>query len=661
MAKLPSKFLVVSSIAAAVVLVAGAYGFAAYDVEKAKQLTYPIGELGNCRSFEECKAYCNKDENIPRCNRFSIKNGLLTEAEIKDTERLLSLMEESGLPGKCRGAVECFSYCESAAHTDECWDYAKRHNLVGPEQDVETIRRMAKYAREGGRFPGDCRGYGACRAYCDDLSHLAECALFAETIGGIIPDRDLEIVKKMVKAGVTRTPGGCRGKEQCEAYCGNPIHMAECADFGEKAGIMTKDEVDMMRQIARSGVTKFPGGCRSKEACDAYCQEEAHFDECIGFAEKVGMVTKGEVELARKTHGKTPGDCAKGVRSAEEGKRACSAFCAKSENQQICMDFAVQIGLITADDAKELGGGGSLEDFNACLPHINEEMLKCFDALGKDVFEKLKAGQLPDDPQDLKVMLKGMKEVRACMNRNTDEAFGKMTKDFPDALVCLEKELGPNPIEIIKSGRISCREFPELQEKIKSCFSGLLESQLDQCLSLACSDVTACFNKLGGGDKKSDQSQLDPAIMKRVEDKIHTCAAEQIHECLAKDCGEVTACFGKLKGGGGAGETEGKLDPGLEAQITAKIQGCTQTQNRGGGAPPPGGGFTQPPQGPQVPEYKIPEHQAPEYPQVPGGSPSEIPVTPELCASFASTPACSYVGSPDSQNYQLCKQCFPDR
>ena len=312
------------------------------------------------------------------------------------------------------------------------------------------------------------------------------------------------------------------------------------------------------------------------------------------------------------------------------------------------MDFAVQIGLITADDVKELSGGGSLEDFNACLPHINEKMLSCFNVLGKDAFEKLKVGELPDNPNDLKALLQGMKEVRVCLNRNTDETFGNLVKDFPDAAMCLEKELGPNPVERIKSGRISCREFPDMQEKIKSCFSGLLESQMDTCLNLACSDVTACFNKLGG-NKETDQSKLEPAIKKRIEDKVNACSAEQIKECLSKDCSEATACFDKLRGGAGDKGTEGKLDSGLETQITAKITGCVKAGGGGGGASP-SKGFNE------TPGYKVPE-----YPQVPGGSSSDIPITPELCASFTSAPSCSYVGSPDSQNYQLCKKCYPDR
>jgi hypothetical protein len=43
----------------------------------------------------------------------------------------------------------------------------------------------------------------------------------------------------------------------------------------------------------------------------------------------------------------------------------------------------------------------------------------------------------------------------------------------------------------------------------------------------------------------------------------------------------------------------------------------------------------------------------------PSGSGSEAPQVE--CSMFASVPACSYVGSPDSQGYQMCKQCFPNK
>lgn len=678
MFKFSTKFFVIFGIAVAGLLLTGAYVFAAYNIEKAKLLTYPIGELGNCKNFDACKTYCNKDENIPKCNRFSINNGLLTEEEVKDTERLLSLMDEFGLPGKCQGRVECFSYCESAAHLDECWDYAQRHNLVPPGSDIETIRRLARLAREGVKFPGDCHAQAECEAYCEDLSHLTECVAFAEK-SGIVVESDLEVAKKIIQAGVTKTPGGCKGKEKCETYCGMPSHMVECADFGEKIGIMTKDEADMARKIGQSGVTKLPGDCRNKEVCDAYCRAENHFDECVAFAENAGMMSKEEVEFVRSTHGKSPGDCARGAASPEEGKKACARYCAKPENSQACMDFAVQIGLITADDAKELGGGGSLEDFQACLPYIDQEMLKCFDVLGKDIFEKMKAGEMPDDPIAMKEMLKNMKEVRACMNKKTDEEFSKLP---PEGLLCLEKEFGEDPLQKIRSGKLSCKDFPGIKEKVNACFAVKLQAQMDECLSVSCADVAACFKKMRSGEKSTESSlhDIDPELKKKIDEKINSCVGAQIKECLAKDCSEIMSCINKLQSeSGGEKKEESKLDSSFEQELTAKITSCTMQNQTGGGEH---SGSTGAPSADQVQEqtkkqyeeeYKkqyeaeyqkqLQQHQQPSSgvstPPVP--PPSQYPEATDYCPSFAVAPSCSYVGSPDSENYKLCKQCFPDK
>ncbi|MBI4155855.1 MAG: hypothetical protein HY507_01315 [Candidatus Zambryskibacteria bacterium] len=620
MKKFLSEFLLVSSLAAFLLIISG-HVFAAYDTDKEKLqlITYPVKELGGCQDFNACKIYCNKDENIPTCLRFDIKN-LYSKEDAQDAKRLLSLMDESGLPGKCQDAVACFSYCESAAHTDECWDYAQRHNLTRG-YDLETIQRMAKFAREGGKFPGNCQG-----------------------------------------------------QSQCEAYCGTPNHFAECADFGEKAGIMTKEETDMMRKIARSGLTKFPGNCTSKGSCDTYCKAEEHFDECIDFAEKAGFVSKEDVKFARKTHGKTPGDCARGVTSAEEGKKACSAYCAKSENQKVCMDFAVQVGLISEDDAKELSGGGSLEDFNACLPHIDPKMLQCFDVLGKDAFEKLKAGQVPDDFNDIKTMVGKMKEVRSCINKRVDESFSKLPAD---GFVCLEKEFGSNPIEKIKSGRISCRDFSGAEERIKACMMDKQLSQLDACLNVSCSEITQCVSKLAGGEQgdKSEQSDMDPAMkgkMGAIKAKMNSCVTEQIRTCLSKDCEEMMSCMNALQGQGGKQKQEkgqSNIDQGLEQEITAKMTGCMKpkggdqggqgNQNQGQNQSQQGGGAEGGGMNADVCANQGGSWNGSQCDFSKKGAPAQIPQ--EYCSSFASVPSCSYVGAPDSQNYQYCKQCFPNK
>lgn len=58
---------------------------------------------------------------------------------------------------------------------------------------------------------------------------------------------------------------------------------------------------------------------------------------------------------------------------------------------------------------------------------------------------------------------------------------------------------------------------------------------------------------------------------------------------------------------------------------------------------------------------------------IPSSTPSSAPaVTPSSapsvtgqpqvdCSMFSAVPACSYVGAPDSQGYEACKQCFPNK
>ncbi|MBI2640504.1 MAG: hypothetical protein HYW91_01300 [Candidatus Sungbacteria bacterium] len=400
MTKFSAKFFIMVSVVVAASFVAGAYAFGAYNIEKAKRLKYPIGELGNCQSFEECKVYCNKDENIPKCNRFSIKSGLLTQEEAADTERMLSLMEESGLPGKCQGAVECFSYCESAAHIDECWNYAERHNLTHG-YDVETIRRLAKFAREGGKFPGNCKEGAECETYCGDISHFAECADFGEKVG-LMTKEETDVMRKIARSGVTQTPGNCQKKEQCESYCMDSAHIDECLAFAEKTGLLPPEELADAKKFApliKSGET--PGGCQRKNECETYCNDAAHFEECVAFAEKAGMISKEDAELARRTKGTGPGGC--------KSKAECEAFCRLPANQATCISFAREHGFTEEAGEIEAKVRGEAEGkMMACADKPCSEFIACLSSLqsGEGGEEKL--------PLDLKTKLNScIEEIKA--------------------------------------------------------------------------------------------------------------------------------------------------------------------------------------------------------------------------------------------------------
>ena len=130
----------------------------------------------------------------------------------------------------------------------------------------------------------------------------------------------------------------------------------------------------------------------------------------------------------------------------------------------------------------------------------------------------------------------------------------------------------------------------------------------------------------------------------------------------------MMSCISKLQGEGG----ESDMDPALKQKVTAKVASCMEQQ---------GGADTQCTKQGGVWDGKQCDFSSKGVPtsgdqsQVPQGytswqefcqaQPDDSRCTaykPQIdCSLFAQAPNCSYVGSPDSQSYKLCKQCYPDR
>ena len=84
-------------------------------------------------------------------------------------------------------------------------------------------------------------------------------------------------------------PGGCNSEESCQAYCKDPAHVDECVSYGLSHGFITPEEAENIQEHVRAGRTfeedfTGPGGCKGKEECRTYCDNDTHFDECISFA-----------------------------------------------------------------------------------------------------------------------------------------------------------------------------------------------------------------------------------------------------------------------------------------------------------------------------------------------------------------------------------------
>src|SRR3989344_9645420 len=62
------------------------------------EITYPIRELDNCASQQECKAYCDTESNYSKCSDFAQKNNL-TEL----MPAVYTTMQNGDGPGGCNG------------------------------------------------------------------------------------------------------------------------------------------------------------------------------------------------------------------------------------------------------------------------------------------------------------------------------------------------------------------------------------------------------------------------------------------------------------------------------------------------------------------------------------------------------------------------------
>lgn len=285
--------------------------------------------------------------------------------------------------GGCKDKTECFAYCELPENGSQCLDFAKKYQLMS-EDEIRVAEKV--HSVKGG--PGGCNSRASCENYCNNIDHIDQCLAFAQE-NNLMKGHDLEEAKKIqsvLKSG-GKLPGGCKNKNDCEAYCHNADHMEECLDFAEKSGFIAPDELEQARKfmpLMKSGQT--PGGCKSKNQCEAYCELDEHFGQCIDFAEKNGLLSekdKKNIEAIKRTGGKGPGGCR---------ARQCEVFCQKPENQEACFEWSVENGMLNEEDMHRMDEGR--KNTEKVLMDAPAEVVACIEeVLGPGGMEKMRSGR----------------------------------------------------------------------------------------------------------------------------------------------------------------------------------------------------------------------------------------------------------------------------
>lgn len=321
-----------------------------------------------------------------------------------------------------------------------------------------TLSLSKALAQEGSavniQFPvaelGNCGSEGECKTYCDDPANITACAAFAEANG--LMSREEAATARKFSQGNFEGPGGCTSKESCESYCDDIAHINVCVAFAEANNIIPPQELAEAKKVQAAiarGVK--PPACGNKRSCDTYCRAPANMKECIAFGEAAGFIQGRELEDARKMiaaldKGVTPPAC--------NGKEECDVFCAEEANFPQCIAFAEAAGFMSKEElemAKKTGGKGpggcrGEECRTFCDNPANQEV--CFS------FAK-EHGLLKQE--DLQRMEEGKTKFREGLSQAP-----------PEVAECLKNTVGQEVLDKLASG--GGMPPQDLGEKMRACF-----------------------------------------------------------------------------------------------------------------------------------------------------------------------------------------------
>ena len=248
------------------------------------EIQYPVQELGNCASQQDCEIYCNNAQHMEACINFAEKEGMMTQEEIAEARKVLPFMLSGETPGGCQGKTECDAFCNKDENFQECIDFAEKAGLISGDE-------LALVKKTGGKGPGGCQGKTECDAFCNDESHFSECVDFA-VANGLMPASEAEIAKKTGGKG----PGNCKSKEECDAYCNVEANFPTCVDFAVANGLMDEKDAEMAKKTGGKG----PGGCKNMEECDAFCKNSDNRETCDSFAIEHELGSSEQIEGMKK-------------------------------------------------------------------------------------------------------------------------------------------------------------------------------------------------------------------------------------------------------------------------------------------------------------------------------------------------------------------------
>ena len=139
-------------------------------------ITFPIAQLGNCKSLGECKQFCDDPTNKDVCIAFAKTKGLYKEqGKAAKASIVNSAQQELG----CTSENACKTFCAEKVNWQKCGEFAKKHNLGGTQTKNPQNPQILQIAKN---LLG-CDSYDTCRNFCQVEVNREKCSELARMVG----------------------------------------------------------------------------------------------------------------------------------------------------------------------------------------------------------------------------------------------------------------------------------------------------------------------------------------------------------------------------------------------------------------------------------------------------------------------------------------------
>jgi len=237
----------------------------------------------------------------------------------------------------CKDEASCKSYCNNPDNISQCVTFAENHNLMSEKE----VRKARAFINAGQVGPGGCRGHNECEAYCSKADNIIKCVAFAEENGLMDEDelKDALKVRNYLKDG-GKLPLGCTDVITCKQICEKPERLEvarSCFEFAKAAGLLPEDvnpeRAEAAFKLIEEGTIASFEELKKCDNPDAFANHTVR-DKCIKAGVAMGFIKAEEVEFIKATGGKGPGGCR---------GRECETFCDNKNNQEICANFITKL------------------------------------------------------------------------------------------------------------------------------------------------------------------------------------------------------------------------------------------------------------------------------------------------------------------------------